>query len=164
MSQMIDEFLSMLAAERGAAANTLAAYRRDLEQAEQAVGRLETASREDIASLAKLWAQLAPSSVARKSSALRQFYAFLTDEGEREDDPSGALPRPMTRRPLPRILSHSEVEALFARAEEEAATGKGDAVRMLALIEMLYGSGLRATELVSLPLSAVLPDPHKSFI
>jgi integrase/recombinase XerD len=158
MSQMIEEFLSMLAAERGAAANTLTAYRRDLEQAEEAVGTLERASRDEIASLAKLWAPLAPSSVARKSSALRQFYAFLADDGLREDDPSASLPRPATRRPLPRILSHAEVEALFARAEEEAESGKADAVRMLALIEMLYGSGLRATELVSLPLSAVPRD------
>jgi integrase/recombinase XerD len=158
MSQMIEEFLSMLAAERGAAANTLTAYRRDLEQAEEAVGTLERASRDEIASLAKLWAPLAPSSVARKSSALRQFYAFLADDGLREDDPSASLPRPATRRPLPRILSHAEVEALFARAEEEAESGKADAVRMLALIEMLYGSGLRATELVSLPLAAVPRD------
>ncbi|HEX9807135.1 MAG TPA: site-specific integrase, partial [Alteraurantiacibacter sp.] len=158
MSQMIEEFLSMLAAERGAAANTLTAYRRDLEQAEEAVGALERASRAEIASLAKLWAPLAPSSVARKSSALRQFYAFLADDGLREDDPSASLPRPATRRPLPRILSHAEVEALFARAEEEAESGKADAVRMLALIEMLYGSGLRATELVSLPLAAVPRD------
>jgi len=148
----------MLAAERGAAANTLTAYRRDLEQAEEAVGALERASRAEIASLAKLWAPLAPSSVARKSSALRQFYAFLADDGLREDDPSASLPRPATRRPLPRILSHAEVEALFARAEEEAESGKADAVRMLALIEMLYGSGLRATELVSLPLAAVPRD------
>ena len=148
----------MLAAERGAAANTLAAYRRDLEQAQEAVGELARADRSQIASLAKLWAPLASSSVARKSSALRQFYAFLADEGVREDDPSGALPRPMTRRPLPRILSHAEVEALFTRAEEEAQGGSPEALRMLALVEMLYGSGLRATELVSLPLAAVPRD------
>jgi integrase/recombinase XerD len=108
--------------------------------------------------LASAWAELAPSSVARKSSALRQFFGFLVDEGVREDDPSGALPRPATRRPLPKILRHGEVEALFARAEAEAQADRPDAVRMLALLEMLYGSGLRATELVSLPLSAVPRD------
>lgn len=158
MTQAIEEFLAMLAAERGAATNTLAAYRRDLEQAQEAVGDLARADRSMIAPLAQLWAPLAPSSVARKSSALRQFYAFLADEGLREDDPSAALPRPATRRPLPRILSHGEVEALFSRAEEEAQGGSPDAVRMLALVEMLYGSGLRATELVSLPLAAVPRD------
>lgn len=148
----------MLAAERGAAANTLAAYRRDLEGAAEAIGDLVAADNAALASLGKVWADLAPSSLARKCSALRQFYGFLIDEGWRKDDPSPALPRPRARRPLPRLLSHAEVEALFARAEEEAAGDKAEAVRMLALLELLYGSGLRATELVSLPLSAVPRD------
>lgn len=154
----IEDFLAMLAAERGAAANTLAAYRRDLEHAEEAIGALENADRDDLARLGNAWATLAPASVARKSSALRQFYGFLVDEGVRGDDPSAALPRPATRRPLPRILSHGEIEALFARAEEDAVGEAPSAVRLLALLELLYGSGLRATELVSLPLSAVPRD------
>jgi integrase/recombinase XerD len=154
----IDDFLAMLAAERGAAANTLAAYRRDLESAEAIVGPLASADGAALGSLAKAWAGLAPASVARKSSALRQFYAFLVDEGVRGDDPSAALPRPATRRPLPKILSHDEVERLFARAEIEAGSERPEGVRMLALLELLYGSGLRATELVSLPLAAVPRD------
>jgi len=154
----IDAFLAMLAAERGAAANTLAAYRRDLESAEEAVGDLVAADREALGCLGNHWAPLAPSSVARKASALRQFYGFLVDEGLREDDPSPALPRPATRRPLPKILSHGEVEALFGRAELEAEGDRPAAVRLLALLEMLYGSGLRATELVSLPLASVPRD------
>ncbi len=154
----IEDFLAMLAAERGAAANTLAAYRRDLEGAEELLGDLAGADRDQVASLAGKWASLAPSSVARKSSALRQFYGFLIDEGLRADDPSGALPRPASRRPLPKVLNHADVEILFARAEEEAATGRPEALRQLALMELLYGSGLRATELVSLPLSAVPRD------
>ena len=154
----IEDFLAMLAAERGAAANTLAAYRRDLERAEEAIGALATADRDALASLGSTWAALAPSSVARKSSALRQFYGFLVEEGLRNDDPSPALPRPVTRRPLPRILSHSEVGQLFARAELEAVDDKPEAVRLLTLLELLYGSGLRATELVSLPLAAVPRD------
>jgi integrase/recombinase XerD len=148
----------MLAAERGAAANTLAAYRRDLEGAEAMLGELAAAPRERLAKLAGGWADLAPSTVARKASALRQFYGFLLDEGLREDDPSPALPRPATRRPLPKILSHGAVEALFARAEQEAEGEHPPAVRLLARIELLYGSGLRATELVSLPLAAVPRD------
>jgi len=154
----IDDFLAMLAAERGAARNTLAAYRRDLEAAEQAIGELAGADRKALARLGAVWADLAPSSVARKSSALRQFYGFLVDERLRQDDPSSALPRPAARRPLPKILSHGEVERLFAYAEDEAASDRPEAVRLLTLIELLYGSGLRASELVSLPLSAVPRD------
>lgn len=154
----IDEFLTMLAAERGAAANTLAAYRRDLEGAHAIVGELATADGAALARLGSAWSDLAPSTVARKASALRQFYGFLVDDGVRPDDPSRALPRPAPRRPLPRILSHDEVDALFARAEEEAARDRPDGLRQLALLELLYGSGLRATELVSLPRSAVPRD------
>jgi integrase/recombinase XerD len=148
----------MLAAERGAAANTLTAYRRDLEGADELLGSLAEAEQEDLARLAGKWADLAPSTVARKASALRQFYGFLLDEGWRKDDPSAALPRPATRRPLPKILRHAEVEALFARAELEAQSERPSAVRLLTLLELLYGSGLRASELVSLPLAAVPRD------
>lgn len=148
----------MLAAERGAAANTLAAYARDLAGAEDAIGDLVTADGAALASLGIAWADLAPSSLARKCSALRQFYGFLLDEGWRSDDPSSALPRPRARRPLPRLLSHGEVEAMLRRAEDEAAADRPEALRMLALLELLYGSGLRATELVSLPLNAVPRD------
>ena len=148
----------MLAAERGAAANTLAAYRRDLEGAEGEIGNLAHADRKSLARLGRAWAGLAPSTVARRASALRQFYGFLIDEGLRQDDPSPGLPRPATRRPLPKILSHEQVEALFARAELEAQSGRPVALRLLALLELLYGSGLRATELVALPLAAVPRD------
>ncbi|MXO60066.1 tyrosine recombinase [Altererythrobacter salegens] len=158
MSEAIDAFLAMLAAERGAAANTMAAYRRDLEAAEELLGDLAMADRDALASLATAWSPLAPSSVARKASALRQFYGFLVDEGLRMDDPSPALPRPARRRPLPKILSHAEVEAMFARAALEAEGDGPAAVRMLTLLELLYGSGLRATELVSLSLAAVPRD------
>ncbi|WP_338446054.1 tyrosine recombinase [Pelagerythrobacter marensis] len=158
MAAPVEDFLAMLAAERGAASNTLAAYRRDLERAGEIVGPLADATRADLARLGQAWSALAPSTVARKASALRQFYGFLVDEGLREDDPSPALPRPAARRPLPRILSHDEVGILFARAEEDARGDAPAAVRMLTLLELLYGSGLRATELVSLPLAAVPRD------
>ncbi|ARU16416.1 tyrosine recombinase [Croceicoccus marinus] len=154
----IREFLAHLAAERGAATNTLAAYARDLEAAREAVPDLVHASGAALAGLGGEWAHLAPSSLARRCSALRQFYGFLVDERLREDDPSDALPRPQTRRPLPRLLTHDQIAALFAAAEEEARTERPEAVRMLALLELLYGSGLRATELVSLPLSSVPRD------
>ena len=148
----------MLAAERGAAVNTLMAYRRDLTAAEAEIGALPLADGAALASLGAAWADLAPSSLARKCSALRQFYGFLIDEGLREDDPSVALPRPRSRRPLPRLLSHAEIADLFDRAELEASSDRSEAVRTLALLEMLYGSGLRATELVSLPIAAMPRD------
>jgi integrase/recombinase XerD len=154
----IESFLAMLAAERGAARNTLLAYRRDLEGAAEVLGNISAATREDLAALASAWSGLAPSSLARKASALRQFYGFLVDEGRRGDDPSSALPRPKQRRPLPRLLDHREIALLFTRAEEDAAAERPEAVRMLALLELLYGSGLRATELVSLALNAVPRD------
>ncbi len=148
----------MLAAERGAALNTLQAYRADLDGAEDLLGPLAAASREDLSGLGQAWSGLAASSLARKCSSLRQFYAFLVDEGLRQDDPSSALPRPRTRRTLPRLLSHVEVETLLFRAEEETAGQRPEAVRLLAMLELLYGSGLRASELVSMPLAAVPRD------
>ncbi len=154
----IAAFLAMLAAERGAAANTLAAYRRDLAGAGDLIGSLVMADRAALAQLGEAWRDLAPASLARKASALRQFYGFLVDEGWRGDDPGDALPRLRPRRSLPRLLSHAEITALFALAEADAGTGDPTALRMLALIELLYGSGLRATELVSLALSAVPRD------
>ncbi|MEO0461587.1 MAG: tyrosine recombinase [Pseudomonadota bacterium] len=158
MSAATHAFLDMLSAERGAALNTLAAYRRDLAGAEDLIGDLADASRDDVASLSKHWRDLAPASLARKASALRQFFGFALDEGWRGDDPSGALPNPRARRSLPKVLSHDQVEALFARAELEAESGAAAKVRQLALLELLYGSGLRASELVSLPLIALPRD------
>lgn len=154
----VETFLAMLAAERGAAANTLAAYRRDLEGAADILGDLACADGPALASLGAAWSALAPASLARKCSALRQFYLFLLDEGLRADDPSPSLPRPRPRRPLPRLLGHGEVDLMFERAELEAAANDPAALRLLAMLELLYGSGLRASELVSLPLAAVPRD------
>ncbi|WP_374524929.1 tyrosine recombinase [Sphingopyxis sp.] len=155
---LIDRFLEMMAAERGASRNTLAAYKRDLEQAAEMVrGSLGEAGAEDLRGLMAAYHDLAASSAARKLSALRQFFAFLLDEGERADNPALDIARPATRRPLPRILTHEDVERLFGQAGEEAGGGAppANAVRMLLLLELLYGSGLRASELVSLPRRAV---------
>lgn len=145
----------MLAAEMGASRNTLLAYRADLEAASVVLGSLERAATTDLSKLGAAWASLASSTVARRSAALRRFYGFLMDEGIRPDDPSSSLPRPKLQRPLPRILDAGEVEVMFAAVEERAASGEPLALRNLALLELLYGSGLRATELVSLPRRAV---------
>ena len=102
---LIDRFLEMMAAERGASRNTLLAYRTDLQGAGAIVGGLAVAGQDALGRLAGEWAPLAASTVARKASALRAFYAFLEEEGLRADNPGAALPRPVTRRPLPKILS-----------------------------------------------------------
>ncbi len=148
----------MLAAERGAAANTLAAYARDLVGAAQVIGNLADADAASMARLGAEWAALAPATVARKISALRQFYGFLLDEGLRDDDPSHVLTRPAARRRLPRLVGHDDVAALFGQAETEAAGDDPAALRLLCFLEMLYGSGLRVSELVSLPLKSVPRD------
>jgi integrase/recombinase XerD len=152
---LVDRFCDMMAAEAGASRNTLLAYRRDLEAGVEVLGSLEAAGTAELGRLGQAWAELAPSTVARRSAALRRFYGFLMDEGLRSDDPSSALPKPRLQRPLPKILDAHEVEAMFAAAEERAASGEPLALRNLALLELLYGSGLRATELVSLPKRAV---------
>src|SRR5690606_11163629 len=133
------------------------AYHRDLEATTQAIGSLERAGSAELGRLGEAWAGLAPSTVARRSAALRRFYGLLLDEGLRADDPSSTLPPPRLQRPLPRVLDTEEVEMIFALVEERASSGEPLAIRDLVLLELLYGSGLRATELVSLPRGAVRP-------
>jgi integrase/recombinase XerD len=154
--QLIESFLEMLAAEAGAARNTLLAYRRDLEGASELLGGgLATAGPEGLQRLAAEWMALKRSSVSRKSAALRRFFGFLHAEGVRPDDPSPSLPRPGRERPLPRVLSHADIQSLFAEIHRRQAAELPGALRLAALVELLYGSGLRASELVSLPRHAL---------
>jgi len=153
---LVDRFLDMMAAEAGASPNTLAAYRNDLERSEEALGGgLGSADVDGISRLGEQWRDLAPATVARRSAALRRFYGFLVDEGYRKDDPSSSLPRPRFERPLPKILDSDEVSRMFSEAEDRASSGSPIAVRNLAVLELLYGSGLRASELVTLPRNAL---------
>jgi integrase/recombinase XerD len=153
---LVDRFLDMMAAEAGASRHTLTAYRSDLERsAESLGGRLGDADSALVSTLGGHWSELAPATIARRSAALRRFFGFLVDEGFRKDDPSSALPRPRLERPLPRILDADEVARLFEQAEDRASSGEAHAVRNLALLELLYGSGLRASELVTLPRGAL---------
>ena len=159
--QLIAHFLEMMVAESGAARNTLLAYGSDLEAASVLLeGRLASAGIADLVRLAGNWETLAKSSLARKSAALRRFYGFLVDDGLRADDPSHALPRPGAHRSLPKLVSRDDMERLFgviaAKLDDEPANPA--ALRLSALVELLYGSGLRATELVSLDLRAINPD------
>jgi integrase/recombinase XerD len=162
--RLIGAFVEMMAAEAGAARNTLLAYERDLRGASELLsGRLADTSAEELKRLGETWMPLKRASVARKSAALRRFFGFLADEGHRREDPSHALPRPGSERRLPKVLDRGAVDALFAEIDRRRSEGGGDAsLRLAALVELLYGSGLRATELVSLPRHAIAPD--KPFI
>jgi integrase/recombinase XerD len=157
--QLIAAFIEMMAAEAGAARNTLLAYERDLRGASELLGgRLADASPGRLEQLATAWMPLKRATVARKAAALRRFFAFLHDEGHRADDPSAALPRPARERPLPKVLDRAAVDALFAEIERRKRECGIEALRLSAIVELLYGSGLRATELMSLPRNAVSPD------
>ncbi len=165
-SRAIALFLDMLVAEKGAAANSVAAYRSDLQLASAALdGALIKADEAALARLFAGWGALKPASLARKRSALRRFFAFLASEGVRHDDPALTITGVRQIRPLPKSLSTADVSQLFARIDSEladAADGPPEArraaVRMKALFELLYGSGLRATELVTLPRHAIRPN------
>ncbi|TGQ67405.1 site-specific tyrosine recombinase XerD [Mesorhizobium sp. M00.F.Ca.ET.186.01.1.1] len=163
----IEAFLEMMSAERGAAENTLSSYRRDLEDASQEIGGgLAGAGAADIrAYLDDIAARgFAPTSQARKLSAIRQFFKFLYAEGLRGDDPTGTLDSPKKGRPLPKTMSEADTGRLIDRAALEAGdTGLLDndrlaALRLHALVEVLYATGLRVSELVGLPVTVAQRD------
>ena len=151
----------MLVAERGASANTLAAYQRDLaDLAQFLVGRGKGPDDADEALLAAYFSDLAargfsPATSARRLSAVRQFHRFLVAERVKAEDPSARLEAPRRGRRLPKYLSEEETSALIAAAAARALDGEPRAVRLLVLVEVLYATGLRVSELVSLPVSAV---------
>ncbi|OYX58527.1 MAG: recombinase XerD [Brevundimonas subvibrioides] len=156
----VEAFLEMMAVERDASPNTLSAYARDLADAEAALGALglmaadETAIEAWFAGLSLRG--LSAATAARRRSAVRQFYRFAMGEGWRADDPSRRLDAPKQGRPLPRTLSREEVVRLLtASAARDGASG----VRMIALVELAYASGLRVSELLALRVEAVRRDP-----
>ena len=150
---LIESFLDMMSAERGASVNTIAAYRRDLLDF---AGRadLKRATRDDVrkylAVLTK--AGIAGSSQARKLSALRQFFGFLYTDGIRKDDPTSAIDAPKRARPLPKIIARADIDALIGAAREQESP---EGLRLSCIVEMLYAAGLRVTELAGLPLASV---------
>ena len=167
---LIDLYLDMLAAERGAAANTLEAYRRDLEDFSAHLtahgATIAAGESEDIRRYLGALDRRAFSaaSVARRLSAIRQLYRFLYAESIRRDDPAAALQGPKRARPLPKVMSIGHVEQLLATAREgidDAARPLSErlrAARLNCLLEVLYATGLRVSELVSLPASAARRD------
>ncbi len=158
----VEAFLEMLQAERGASRNTLAAYSADLDHLQAFLARRRqkpadadaTALRAYLKSLDYLG--MTPRTVARRLSVMRQFYRFLLAERMRSDDPASALDSPKLGRPLPKVLTRSEVDRLIEAAQ---ARGDADGGRMETLLEILYGTGLRVSELVTLPLAAAERDP-----
>lgn len=166
---LIGAFLEMMSAERGAARNTIEAYRRDLaDYAGYLAGRgasLLTADRDAVnAWLDKLKQDgLSAASSARRLSAVRQFHRFLCADGIRGDDPTRIVATPKSRRPLPKVLSIAEVDRLLATAEARANADappqkQAVALRLYVLLELLYATGLRVSELVSLRRAAVMRD------
>jgi len=167
MNAAIDAFLEMMAVERGAARNTIASYRMDLDDfAGFAAGhgqRVETAdSGVCHAYMASLQATgLSARTAARRLSALRQFHLFLLREGQRDDDPTAQLETPRLPKPLPKFLTEAEIEALLAAAS--ARTGRSGKLARAAL-ELLYASGMRVSELLSVPRAAVGPRAEAMII
>jgi integrase/recombinase XerD len=167
--RLIDLYLDMLAAERGAAANTLEAYRRDLEDFSADLGQhggtIAAANSDAIRDyLGRLNGRgFSAASVARRLSAIRQLYRFLYVEGNRKDDPAAAIEGPKRGRALPKVLSVSHVDRLLATARagiegEGAISERLRAVRLNCLLEVLYATGMRVSELVALPASAAQRD------
>jgi integrase/recombinase XerD len=168
--QFASLFLDMVAAERGGAANTLEAYARDLDDlAGYLATRNRTIASAATADLRGYLAALADrgfaaSSVARRLSAIRQLYRFLLAEGHRPDDPAAIIAGPKRGRPLPKVLSIAEVDRLIATARQavdaHGTTGLARlrALRLMCLLELLYATGLRISELIALPASAARRD------
>ncbi len=163
----VEAFLEMMSAERGAAPNTLASYGRDLDDVRAFLkGRrvaLTAAKSDDLrAYLSHLSDEgFKASSQARRLSALRQFFKFLYAEGLRTDDPTSVLDAPRKGRPLPKTMGIDAVTRLLARAEAEAkeeGDGRLQRLRMHALVELLYATGMRVSELVSLPVTVLARD------
>ena len=161
---LIELFLDMLSAERGASRNTLAAYARDLADFSEHVGAarrcIADARTEDIrAYLGTLATRgFAAASVARRLSAIRQLYRFLYAEGRRKDDPSAIIEGPRRGRTIPKVLSIADVDRLLEQARagiaETEQLERLRAARLACLLEVLYATGLRVSELVALPVSA----------
>ncbi|MBA4794058.1 MAG: site-specific tyrosine recombinase XerD [Phenylobacterium sp.] len=158
----IEAFLEMMAVERAAARNTLTAYGKDLADAQGFLAArdsdLAVAAAEDIEAYFAALADrgLAASTAARRRASVRQFYRFVLGEGWRKDDPSRRVDAPKKGRPLPKILSREEVDRLISAA---GARDGAQGLRLACMVELIYASGLRISELTALPLAALARDP-----
>jgi integrase/recombinase XerD len=166
---LLESFLDMLSAERGASANTIVAYRRDILDFAQhcascgsdLAGATPAHIRGHLQRLSQ--ASVSASSQSRKLSAFRRFYTFLYSDGVRADNPCSTIDSPRTRRPLPKTLSPAECLALIDAARGQTSDTP-EAKRLHCIVEMLYASGLRISELVGLPLNTVRGGQHSIFV
>jgi integrase/recombinase XerD len=166
--RLIEQFLEMMSAERGASRHTLEAYGRDLTDYRRFLGsrgrRIGQAGADDVRAFLAFLAkrQLAKTSAARKLSAVKQYHRFLLGEGLAEENPAKIIEGPKLGRPLPKIMSVDEVDRLIATAKKAAETRRGSkalkAARLYCLVEVLYATGLRVSELLALPVSAATSD------
>ena len=164
----LDLFFEMLRSERGAAANTLDAYRRDLAEFQRSIDHHRPDLRSNIAladdvDIRAFLADLLDSgqsarSAARKLSALKQYFLFLQQDGLRKHNPARHIDGPKTGKPLPKLVSEDQVGKLLTQAQQDAESGTPTTLRTLALVEMLYATGMRASELVSLPVAVAARD------
>lgn len=158
----VEAFLEMMAVERASAKNTLTAYGKDLIDAQAFLGarknNLATASAEDIEAYFNALSDrgLSPATAARRRAAVRQFYRFVLGEGWRTDDPSRRVEAPKKGRPLPKVLSRGEIDAIIAAA---SARDGAQGLRLGCMVELAYASGLRISELTGLPLAILAQDP-----
>jgi integrase/recombinase XerD len=162
LSREAQSFIEMLSAERGASRNTEVAYSADLKNLEAFLARRKqrpvTATADALRAYLKSldYLGMTPRTVARRLSVIRQLFRFLLAERMREDDPASTLDSPRLGRPLPKVLSRAEVDRLIEATRREDGADGG---RMATLLEILYATGLRVSELVTLPLAAVERDP-----
>lgn len=165
LSPLVDQFLDMLSAERGASFNTQAAYRRDLKDFAAFLGQTpldQAVSSEIMAYIENLSGRgFEKTTVARKISALKQFYGFLVSESILEKNPASRLTVGKPKRPMPKVLSETDVQTLL---DGLSTTKTPEDIRLLALLEVLYASGLRVSELVSLPLRALVMNTQNKNI
>ncbi len=159
--RLLEQLFEMMVAGRGAAANTIAAYRRDLEDFSAFVGArsrsASDATSDDIRAFLGAIARrgLSARTAARRLSSVRQFFGFLLGEGLRDDDPSTVIDAPAQGRPLPKVLSEDEVNRIIDAAHAEPGY---EGLRLAALVETLYATGLRVSELVGMPMAALDGD------
>ena len=160
----IEAFLESIASERAAAANTLRAYGRDLEDLSEFLKTQKTTPIDADAQTIEAYFEdlsrrgLSAATASRRRAAVRQFYRFVLAEDWRKDDPSRRVEAPKKGRPLPKLVSRDEIEALIAAATARKGHPE-DAARIVCALEVLYASGLRISELLALPLAAVARDP-----
>ena len=164
-NEAVNRFLEMMSAERGASANTLEAYGRDVEEFLTYCGgmALKEISRDDVGDFVQYLGRegRSPKTVARKLSAVREFFKFLYTEKDIKDNPAADVLTPKQEKPLPKFLSEDEIKRLIAAAKECSGPKGG---QMTAMLELMYASGLRVSELVSLPENCINFDRRQVFV